>query len=183
MLSCPNLNPKSIQCASSVMHVLYIVHVCLHTMQSIFSIRRYLLFSLTHDQGWSQDFMKEFTNAHEVYTQFLSHNIMSKPCSYTYMDSTFWYKIMLCTYDYTHLQLHLYNWLLVFQDYCCGAATCCKDDLLNDLEPGTIEGPSVLFDSSKFIPLDPSQELIFPPALKVYYKSFTLWFDLSCNNV
>ena len=53
------------------------------------------------------------------------------------------------------------------QDYCCGAATYCKDNPLNDLEPGTIEGPSVLFDSSKFIPLDPSQELIFPPALKV----------------
>ena len=42
------------------------------------------------------------------------------------------------------------------------------DKPTDDLEPGTIEGPSVLFDSSKFIPLDPSQELIFPPALKVH---------------
>ena len=55
----------------------------------------------------------------------------------------------------------------ILQDYCCGAATCCRDEPLNDLE-SAIEGPSVLFDSSKFIPLDPSQELIFPPALKVY---------------
>lgn len=57
------------------------------------------------------------------------------------------------------------------QGYCCGGATggkCCmetKDS--GDSQLATIEGSSVLFDSSKFIPLDPTQELIFPPALKV----------------
>ena len=49
---------------------------------------------------------------------------------------------------------------------------CCMDQEpgdspAGDLQQGTVEGSAVLFDSSKFIPLDPTQELIFPPALKV----------------
>lgn len=58
--------------------------------------------------------------------------------------------------------------LLTFQGYCCGSSgQCCMDQSSSDSQPGTIKGPSVLFDSSKLIPLDPTQELIFPPALKV----------------
>lgn len=36
-----------------------------------------------------------------------------------------------------------------------------------DAASASIEGSSVLFDASSFIPLDPTQEPIFPPALKV----------------
>jgi len=41
---------------------------------------------------------------------------------------------------------------------------CCQDQ---SSEQSTIEGPSVLFNASRFIPLDPTQEPIFPAALKL----------------
>lgn len=44
----------------------------------------------------------------------------------------------------------------------------------SDSQPGTIEGPSVLFDNSNFIPLDPTQEAIFPPALKVTLQQYNI---------
>ena len=66
----------------------------------------------------------------------------------------------------------VYNKQLDFQGHCCGGsasgAKCCVEaNNLRESQSGTIEGSSVLFDSSKFIPLDPTQEVIFPPALKV----------------
>ena len=61
------------------------------------------------------------------------------------------------------------------QGNCCGGSgdgKCCMDQRpkgcqTDDSQPDTIEGTAVLFDSSKFIPLDPTQEVIFPPALRV----------------
>ena len=78
---------------------------------------------------------------------------------------------------YSHIRVaRLFRqWCAISQGYCCGGAIgdkCCletKDS--EDSQTGTIEGSSVLFDSSKFIPLDPTQELIFPPALKVKQTS------------
>ncbi|XP_064383993.1 xanthine dehydrogenase/oxidase-like isoform X2 [Halichondria panicea] len=52
------------------------------------------------------------------------------------------------------------------QTGCCGGATKCCMDVKGTDGIKTIKGPSVLFDASKFRPLDPTQEPTFPPALR-----------------
>ncbi|XP_064394958.1 xanthine dehydrogenase/oxidase-like isoform X3 [Halichondria panicea] len=52
------------------------------------------------------------------------------------------------------------------QTGCCGGATKCCMDVKSSDGIKTIKGPSVLFDASKFRPLDPTQEPTFPPALR-----------------
>ncbi|XP_064390120.1 xanthine dehydrogenase/oxidase-like isoform X2 [Halichondria panicea] len=52
------------------------------------------------------------------------------------------------------------------QTGCCGGATKCCMDVESSDGIKTIKGPSVLFDASKFRPLDPTQEPTFPPALR-----------------
>ena len=46
------------------------------------------------------------------------------------------------------------------------------------------QGSSVLFDASQFTPLDPTQEPIFPPALRVssYSISMTLFYNSHAGN-
>ncbi|XP_064394942.1 xanthine dehydrogenase/oxidase-like isoform X2 [Halichondria panicea] len=52
------------------------------------------------------------------------------------------------------------------QTGCCGGATKCCMDVKSSDGIKTIKGPSILFDASKFRPLDPTQEPTFPPALR-----------------
>ena len=74
---------------------------------------------------------------------------------------------MLCTKCLV-LDCICVTFIIVFQSGCCGGDGCCKEKTDPDQDDlKTIKGSSVLFDASKFKPLDPTQEPIFPAALKL----------------
>eukprot|EP00095_Tigriopus_kingsejongensis_P011121 snap_masked-scaffold645_size120276-processed-gene-0.3 protein:Tk11121 transcript:snap_masked-scaffold645_size120276-processed-gene-0.3-mRNA-1 annotation:"xanthine dehydrogenase oxidase-like" len=57
---------------------------------------------------------------------------------------------------------------------CTGAknGVCCQQKIQSQDEDATPSNP-LLFDASKFKPYDPSQELIFPPALQLKFKDYS----------
>ena len=56
----------------------------------------------------------------------------------------------------------------MIQSGCCGGGGCCIEKTDHEQDGvQTVKGSSVLYDASKFKPLDPTQEPIFPAGLKM----------------
>ena len=76
-----------------------------------------------------------------------------------------------CTHTHTHTHTHTRARTHTHTQTCCGGAKgtgCCMDKPKDEGDGiKTIQGSSVLFDASKFQLLDPTQEPIFPSALKL----------------